>query len=206
MTRFHLVRHGMHAELGRVLSGRGPIALSAEGARQAEALAAHFADLPIAALHTSPLPRARQTAAPIAARLGLVAEPNEALNEVDFGAWSGQSFAALAADRQWRAWNLFRSTARAPGGERMVEVQARMLDEIARLRARHPGKEVVLVSHGDVVRATLIHFLGMPLDLLARIEIGPASVSVVEVGAENARVLLLNGMPGGMQGQTLPPR
>lgn len=204
MTRFHLVRHGAHAELGRVLSGRGPIALSAEGARQAEALAAHFADLPIAALHTSPLPRTRQTAAPIAARLGLLAEPNEALNEVDFGAWSGQSFAALDNEPHWRAWNLFRSTAQAPGGERMVEVQARMLAEIARLHARHPQGEVVLVSHGDVLRATLVHFLGMPLDLLARIEIGPASVSVIEVGAENARVLLLNGMPAQGVGQAPP--
>ena len=94
---------------------------------------------------------------------------------------------------EWRRFNLFRSGSAAPQGETMLEVQARMLRLVERLCAAHPEQTVALVSHGDVIKATLAHYLGVPLDLFHRIEVGPASVSVVRVERHGPQVLLVNG-------------
>ena len=189
----HLVRHAAHGLLGRVLAGRRPgVHLSPEGRDQAERLAARLAREPLAIVQTSPLERARETAEPIAARLGLVPEVQPALNEIDFGAWTGLGFDTLGDDPEWRRWNAVRGLARPPGGETMLAVQARMRDHIEGLRLAHPDGHVALVSHCDVIRATLLLYLGLSVDAYDRIAVDPASVSTVAVGDWGARVLSLN--------------
>jgi probable phosphoglycerate mutase len=189
----HLIRHAAHGLLGRVLAGRRPgVHLSPEGRDQAERLAARLAREPLAIVQTSPLERARETAEPIAARLGLVPEVQPALNEIDFGAWTGQGFDGLGDDPAWRRWNAARGLARPPGGETMLAVQARMRDHIEGLRLAHPDGHVALVSHCDVIRATLLLYLGLSVDAYDRIAVDPASVSTVAVGDWGARVLSLN--------------
>ena len=74
----------------------------------------------------------------------------------------------------------------------MPEVQLRIVRAIERLRAAHPGQTVVIVSHGDVIRSALAYFLGVPLDLFQRIEVGPASVSRVRLFDDGVSVLGVN--------------
>lgn len=196
-TTVLLIRHAEHRLQGRALVGRADgVGLSAEGRRQADGLAEWLVATPPAALYSGPLERARETAAPIAARLGLRVEIADELDEVDFGDWTGRTFGELEGGDLWRRFNAFRSGTRSPNGEHMLEVQARVVGLIERLRGRHPGGRVGLVSHGDVIRAALLYYLGAPLDLVHRIEVGPASLSVVALGADGARVLLVNGRPG----------
>src|SRR3712207_2255178 len=104
-TQFHLIRHASHDLLGRVLVGRGPVSISATGQREAEALAGTLAGARLSAVISSPQGRARQTAEIIAARLGVPVAVEPGLDELDFGRWTGASFAALQDDPQWQAFN-----------------------------------------------------------------------------------------------------
>ncbi len=182
MTVFHLVRHAEHGLLGRVLTGRMPgVSLNERGREQAALLAQGFSGIPIAAVVCSPLERAQETAAPIAAALGLEVTTDAGLDELDFGDWTGMAFEALRDLPGWQAWNRLRGTAPTPGGETMLEALARASRSLARLRRAHPDGEVVLVSHQDILKALLAHSLGVPLDLMHRIELAPASRSVLRV-------------------------
>jgi probable phosphoglycerate mutase len=87
---------------------------------------------------------------------------------------------------------VFRSTAAVPGGETMLAVQARAVAAVLRLAAAWPEREVVVVSHADVIKAVLAHVLGMPLDLLRRIEVAPGSMSLVALHGDDARVIGMN--------------
>jgi len=189
-----LIRHAAHGELGAVLSGRRPgLSLSPAGLAQAEALARHLADMPLAAIHCGPLERTSQTARLIARFHPLVeVEPAAALNEVDFGAWNGRSFAELASDPEWDRWNSARTDAATPGGETMVEAQERAWVHCVRTALAHPGETLVMVSHCDVIRALVARVIGVPLDNLLRFEVDPASISRVEIGEWGARLLSLN--------------
>jgi broad specificity phosphatase PhoE len=192
-TRFHLIRHASYELLGRVLAGRsGGHSLGPAGRAEAEALASVLGERPVAAVVSSPLERARETAAPIAARHRLAVGIDPDLDEIDFGEWTGLAFDVLHADPAWRRFNVFRSTTPIPGGESMLAAQARGLAAVLRLRAAHPGAEVVAVSHGDIIKAVLAHFLATPLDLMRRIEISPASRSVLVLDAADARIEAVN--------------
>ncbi len=191
----HLVRHAEHGEFGRVLTGRSQgVSLSETGVQQADHLARSYTGLDVRAVLTSPVQRARETAGVLASALGLVPILEPGIEEIDFGAWMGKPFDALAAEPGWTAWNGARSLAPTPGGETMLAVQARAVGAV--LRQRATGGTVVAVSHADVVKAVLAYVLGMPLDLMHRIEIGAASRSVVVLGEDFARVEAVN----------LPPR
>jgi broad specificity phosphatase PhoE len=192
-TTFFLARHAAHERLGRTLLGRAPESgLSHEGRLQAARLAERLAGERITLIQTSPLPRALQTAARIASHLGLAAEPVEALSEVDYGEWSGLDFTALDRDPRWPAWLEARHEARPPGGEILAEVQARAVAHVQRLARAHPDGRVLLVSHGDVIKALLLHAFGLDLAAVDRIEVGPASLSAIVLGEGFAQVLLVS--------------
>ena len=195
MTLFSLVRHGAYAMIDHALGGRDPHPLGEEGLAQAERVAEALSMGPVAAVISSPVRRAQETAAPIAARLGLELAIEPDFAEIDFGDWTGASFENLHAQPAWQNWNRFRGTAGVPGGETMLDVQARAIAGLRRLAASWPDGELVVVSHGDIIKAILAHFLGMPLDLLRRIEIGPASTSRVELHDGDARVTAINLPP-----------
>lgn len=194
-TTFHLVRHASHDLLGKVLVGRGPVSLNAAGQAEAEAVAAALADAALGAVVSSPQERSLQTAGPIAARAGLEVQQDPGLDELDLGAWTGARFGSLHGDARWRAFNVFRGSAPVPGGEDMLAVQARAVACLLRLQAAFPDRAVAVVSHADVIKAVLVHFLGMPLDLMRRIEVAPASRSVVTLYQEDAVVKAVNLPP-----------
>lgn len=193
MTLVYLVRHADHEFVGRGLAGRMGTPLDADGRVQAERLGHWFARERVTAVWSSPLPRTQETAKPIARGQGQAVRTADALVEVDFGAWTGRDFTDLNEEGAWRHWNGARSLARPPGGESMAEVQARMAGFINRLVAEDPDGAHVLVSHGDPIRAALAYYLGVPIDLFLRIEVSPASISVLSIDGWTPRVLRLNG-------------
>lgn len=187
MTAFHLVRHAAHGLLGRTLVGRMPgVPLNEEGRAQASRLANYFSGRSIAAVVSSPLERAQQTAAPIAGTLGLDVTTDVGLDEIDFGEWTGTTFDALQGMPAWQTWNQFRGTAPTPGGETMLEVLARALRTLARWHRAYPAGELLLVSHQDLLKSLLLHSLGAPLDLIERIELAPASRSIVQIFSDGS--------------------
>jgi probable phosphoglycerate mutase len=194
MTTFLLIRHATNDTIGHRIAGRSAgISLNEAGRRQAEALAARLDGVRLAALYTSPLERTRETAAPLAARQGVEPVACEALLEIDYGAWTGLGLEELRQATGWREWNSFRSGNRVPGGETALEVQARMVRVLEMLARAHPGEAAVgLVSHGDPIRAALGYYAGIPIDLLGRLEISPASASVLQLETWGARILRVN--------------
>ena len=196
MTVFHLLRHGEHVLQGRVLAGRTPgIGLSARGRSEIAAVADRFAQEPITALYSSPLQRTSETAEIIAERLDLPIGYREDMLELDFGEWTGLTFDDVRADERWRLWSTCRSIATVPGGESMRQVQERAVKALVELGQTHHDGTVVVVSHGDVIRAALLFALGMPLDLYARIEVGLASISSIRIDNSGLRVLAVNERP-----------
>jgi probable phosphoglycerate mutase len=147
---------------------------------------------PIARIYSSPLERARETAEPLARARELDVTIDDALTEVDFGSWTGMTFDELARLPEWVRFNARRSIAEVPAGERPVDVQARIVSALDRLRAQHQGQTVAVVSHADVIRAAVLHYAGASLDMVHRIEISPASVTGVALGGRAPRLLFVN--------------
>jgi len=193
MTRFLLVRHAAIDAHGRSLPGRTPgVHLNAQGRLQAQALARRIVGLPVSAVYSSPLERAVETADPIAKLLGLQTAIGEEFQELDFGEWTGCEIDALAQLPAFQRFNAFRGCAPVPGGEFMLQAQARIVAGLEALRTRHADAQVVVVSHGDMIKAAVAHYAGIPLDLFQRIEISPASISTVELDAAAVRILAIN--------------
>jgi probable phosphoglycerate mutase len=192
-TTVLLVRHGHTDWIGTGIAGRQPgVHLTALGAEQAARLPARLAALPIHAIYSSPLERTRETAAPLAAERGLDVRVCDEAIELGFGDWTSEAFATLERDVRWQRFNSLRSFTRAPGGELMPEVQTRMVRAIEGIRAAHRGETVAVFSHGDVIRAAMAYFLGVPLDLFQRIEIRPVSVSRLRLTDDGVLVLGVN--------------
>lgn len=193
MTRFLLIRHAAVDGLGERIAGRMPgLALNAAGCEQAARLARCLGGEAIHAIYSSPQLRATETAQTVATVLGLKIQIAAALDEIDFGDWTGKTYEELRALPEWRDFNRLRSSMRITNGELLLEVQARVVGLMARLCADHPGRTVALVSHGDPIRLALAHQLGTPIDFILRLEIGPASVSAVEIHSHGPRVLWIN--------------
>jgi probable phosphoglycerate mutase len=193
MTVFHLLRHGEHNVQGKICAGRMPgVVLSERGRAEAEAAARQLAGADIAAIYASPLERTRETGEIVGRRLSLPVTILDDLAELDFGEWTGKTFAEIRKDPRWPAWASHRSLSCIPGGETMREVQRRVVEAIMEMRKQHPDEAVVVVSHGDVIRAALVFALGMPLDFYARIEVATASLSAVRIDANGVRVIAVN--------------
>lgn len=193
-----LVRHGQTPTTGKVLPGRAPgLHLADKGRQQAEEVAQRIAalqtdDRRIAAVYASPLERTRETAAPIAAALGLRVQRAKGLLECEFGEWTGAELKKLAKLPEWRTVQRNPSGFRFPGGESFTEMQARVTSAIDKLRVDHPGQTVVAVSHADPIKAAVAHAMGTHLDLFQRIVVSPCSVSAVLYGADGPIVLAVN--------------
>jgi probable phosphoglycerate mutase len=179
--------------VGKTITGRFPgVHLNEAGQKQADDLPIRLKRWKLDAIYSSPLERALETAAPTARRLHLNVMKSEALSEVDFGEWSGKTLDELNQLPEWRLFNTFRSSTRAPGGELATEVQTRMVEQLTRYSRQHPEQILAVFSHADAIRLTLAHFLGMPIDLMHRIEVRPASISALRLAEWGPQVLLMN--------------
>jgi len=193
VTTFYLIRHGSNDFIGRALAGRLPsVHLNEQGRAEAQRVVGKLRAKPIRHIFSSPMERCRETAHPLATALGLRMQISEALNEVDFGDWEGAETKALEADERWRQWNAFRTGHQLPKGETMISIQARMANEMIRLKNEFLGEHIALVSHGDPIRAVLCYWLGMPLDFLPRLEVAPGSVNIATISEHGAVVEAIN--------------
>ena len=193
MTTFFLIRHAACSGLGQTLWGRTPnVCLNEKGKLQAQRLAQRFEGIKLEALYSSPLERALKTAETLAHSMNLEVKKSEALNEIDFGDWTGKTFERLSTDERWRRFNSCRSTATVPNGESFLEVQNRVVKELGVLSHQHSNASLALVSHADVIRAAVAYFAATPIDLIERIVISPCSVSVVALDMARATLLTIN--------------
>ena len=180
----YLVRHGSHGDLGARLTGRGEErGLTPAGRAEAEGAAAILAAEPVQAVYASPRQRTIETARIIAAPHGLPVRLAAGLDEIDFGEWTGRSFAELDGTAEWDRWNARRSEARCPGGESMAEAQARAVATAFEIAARHEGA-AVLVTHCDIIRALMCWQQRRSLDDILSFEAPPASITELTIVAD----------------------
>jgi probable phosphomutase (TIGR03848 family) len=190
-----LIRHGHCDPVGKCIAGRSPgVHLDAAGRREARVLTEALVRLRVVAVYSSPLERARETASPLAERLGLTVAVSPGLEELNYGDWTGRSLESLAEDAHWQRFNRERAGTRIPGGETMGEVVARASHAVDQMRARHAEGVVAAVTHGDVIRALLASWAGMPLDHMLRLEIAPGSASAVRFSPD-PQLLVVNWLP-----------
>lgn len=205
MATVILVRHGRTtANASGVLAGRMPgVKLDATGQKQAAKAGERMKDLPVHAIVSSPLERCRQTAKAIMGAqeppLTLVTE--KGITECDYGEWQGRELRELAKEKLWTTVQSQPSAAEFPGGESLAAMQARAVAAVRRhdglVEAAHgTGAVWVAVSHGDIIKSVLADALGMHLDLFQRINIDPASVSIVRYTASRPYVLATNTHAG----------
>lgn len=190
-----LVRHGENDwSKKNKLAGRIPgVHLNEAGHQQAQAVAQRLAALPVKAVYSSPVTRCVETAAYIADTHHLTIQHVVELAEVDYGEWEGKKIKKLARQPLWRAVQFFPSRARFPQGEALRDVQRRAVQAIEAITGEHEKDLVVIVSHADVIRLLLAHYLGVHIDLFQRLVISPASASVIALNPEGmVRVLRMN--------------
>jgi probable phosphoglycerate mutase len=193
VATFFVVRHAACDPVGHSIAGRAPgVHLNVEGRRQAAALAGRLGSTHIDAVYTSPLERARETIEPFARARDLQMIVAPAIIELDFGEWTGARLGELETDPVWKLFNSARSTTRIPGGETMREAQIRAVSFLQSIADQHPDSRNIVVSHGDIIRAVVMHFLEVPLDSVHHLEISAASISVVELYQNWAVVRAVN--------------
>ncbi len=213
-TTFVLLRHGetpLTPQKRFSGSGGSDPTLSDAGRHQAERVATALAPrVPrtgrsglaglaglgtVEAVVSSPLARCRETAQPVAARLGLDVRIEDGLRETDFGAWEGLTFAEVRERHpdDLNAWLGSPAAEPTGGGESFEAVAQRVAEARDNLLAAHAGRTVLLVSHVTPIKTLVRLALGAPPESLFRMELSAASLSAVAYYADgNASVRLLN--------------
>ena len=188
-----LVRHGHTDAAGKRLTGwAGGVHLNEAGRRQAERLVGRLNGIRVDHIVSSPLERCRETAAPLAEARGRRVDVRRAWIEVGYGDWTGRSIPQLRRTKLWRRVMTTPSNVRFPGGESLLEVQARAVDAAFDLAAEHARGTVAVVSHADVIRLLVAHLAGMHADHLQRLSIDTASITAVSLSNGIPRLLTVN--------------
>jgi broad specificity phosphatase PhoE len=196
MTRLILVRHGQTAwNRQERFRGRSDLPLDETGLAQAQATARHIAARwSVSAVYASPLPRAMQTAAAIAATCDLTVQPLPGLVDIDYGFWQGLSPAEVAQrdPEQHRLWLTAPQRARIPGGENLPAARRRAFATLRQAAARHDGQTIVLVSHLVICRLLLLAVLGLPTARYWQIRQETAAINVIEYAEGRFTLVILN--------------
>mgnify|MGYP001766497626 CR=1 FL=1 len=195
MTEFLLIRHAVndYVSTGRLAGWTPGVHLNEAGRVQAASLGEALANARLAAIYASPLERTMETAQAIAAHYpALAVQPLESIGEVRYGAWQGGKLSQLRREPLWNTVQVYPSRAHFPGGEAIRQAPARAVDALETLAAEHPRARVAVVSHSDVIKLVVAHYLGMHIDFFQRLEISPASTTVLYLGADRPAVLRVN--------------
>lgn len=188
-----LIRHALNDWVGERLAGWTPgVHLNQEGRAQAATLAKTLAEVPLAAIYSSPLERTMETARPLAEAHNLSIQVRDGLGETQYGDWTNRSLKELKDENLWPVVQVYPGGARFPNGESMRETQARIVAELDTIRDAHPGQTVAVVSHSDPIKMAVAHYAGLPLDLFQRVTISPASVTAFRLTRFGPRLICLN--------------
>jgi len=179
-TRLLVIRHGQTAwNANARIQGHTDIALDGMGEWQAERLAQALGDADLQAVYTSDLARAHQTAAPLAACLGLRATPYSGLRERAFGEFEGLSFAQI--EQRWpeqaARWRRRDPDFGAPGGEVLRDFRQRVVASVTRLALAHRGQGIALVTHGGVLDLLYREATRLALDAPRTWQVANASIN-----------------------------
>jgi broad specificity phosphatase PhoE len=197
-TLLYLIRHGAtsaNEERPYRLQGSGSdLVLSELGQAQAEATAKALAGLRLAAVYTSPLSRAVQTASPIARVQGVKPIPVEEITEAHLGRWEGLTWeqASLADPVEYERFHKNPGTAPYAGGESFLDVETRAKPALERLALEHEGGAIAVVAHNILNRAVLAGFLGLPIDLARTLRQANGGVNLIEYGQGKPIVVMIN--------------
>lgn len=191
-----LVRHGQTDDnLSGKISGQSTTPLNVRGTEQAAAVANVLGCLGVTHIFSSPLVRSRQTAAILAQRLHLAVEERHDLREVEYGDWEGKHFRDVRthpmAQKVWQN----PSEVVFPNGESLLEVQQRGVQTIEAIHRAHPQSVAVVVSHGDVIRTALAHYLTVPFNEYTKLNLDNGSLSVLELFHDWVRIKAINFVP-----------
>ena len=199
MLRIILVRHGQTewndgGAGGEHFRGRIDIALNLTGVAQARAVADRLASLTVAAVYSSPLRRALDTASPTAQRHGLKVQPFPNLLDIDYGLWGGRSHKEVAEHwpQLYRRWRTAPGKVQIPGGECLEDVRRRVVEGLDRLLKQHEGETIVLVGHQVVNKVLICHLLGIGLDGFWRIRQDTGCINRFDYDGRSFTVLTLN--------------
>ncbi|MFN2425762.1 MAG: histidine phosphatase family protein [Candidatus Binatia bacterium] len=185
-----LMRHGETAwNREKRIMGDLDIPLSEEGRAQCAAAAALLEGFGIQRIVTSPLVRAAESAGILASHLDLPVTRDDRLVEVRFGEWQGKTYEEVGIDPFYLAFAADPVANATPGGETVSSVQARGLEGLACVR---PGQSVLFVTHGDIIRTLLCHFLATPLGEYRRIRTDNCGLSAISVSSGRPEVKFLN--------------
>jgi broad specificity phosphatase PhoE len=172
LSKVFLVRHGETAwSISRQATGRTDIPLTKRGEQDAQKLGTQLQGLNLAQVFTSPLQRARQTAA--LAGFGECAQPDPDLTEWDYGAYEGRRTAEIQAERP--GWRLFEDG--CPGGETLQAVSVRAERVIDRIREQ--GSDVLVFAHRDILRVLTARWLGLQAVEARKFYLTMASLSIL---------------------------
>lgn len=188
-----LVRHGSCASLGDILLGRVvDQSLDNMGCSQAHAVGARLRRVRSPLVVASPRRRAQQTAAIIAKHLSAQVRTVAALDEMDFGSWSGREFSELHQEPAWRQWNEDRKISATPAGDSIDAVRHRALACVHCLLRMFPGRTVVAVTHAEIIRTLVLWWQGRSADDFTRVDVAPASLTAVDLRHCRAKVTCVN--------------
>ena len=188
----YLLRHGHStANAKSILAGRDvSVSLSPRGIEQAQAVMHELGERKFAKIYSSPMPRCLESLLPIAKKSKLKIEKDDGLIEMEYGDWSGKKLLMLSRKKMWSEIQARPSLVRFPNGESFLEMQSRALESIKTMAV--PGSEILVCSHGDLIKAIVAGLVGLHLDNFQRLTIDPASITVIDMFAESAQIRLMN--------------
>lgn len=193
MPTILLVRHGETDwnRSGQIM-GEQPVPLNQNGEAQVKRLALFLKSRSSRALYSSPVARAIQTAEILASVLQVPLTVDRGLTEINVGEWEGRYWKDLTDEFARQQFYTSPEEARPPGGETLSEVKIRAVAAVERARARAEADPLLFVSHADVVRAILAHYLKFDLKTVRQIRIDHASLTALELNGTQADLLFLN--------------
>lgn len=202
----YLVRHGHStANAKAILAGRDfKVSLSKIGVKQSISVASELKSRKFDSIYSSPLPRCLETLKPLITNTkGAKIENLDGVIEMEYGDWSGKKLVTLARNKLWKVIQNRPSMVRFPNGESFLEMQTRAMESIQSVAK--PGAEILICSHGDVIKAIIAGFIGLPLDSFQRLSIDPASITILEISDNRVSLKIMNSTKH-LRDEDLPDR
>jgi probable phosphomutase (TIGR03848 family) len=193
-----LIRHGENDFTKKhKLAGHLPnVHLNERGKKQAQDLAEALKDVPIKAIYSSPLDRARETAEPIALARRLELQIEAGLIETNVGKWQGRPLAALRLNKHWKVVQHSPSRAQFPEGEAFYECQTRVVAALDKIIRKHKPRDIIAcVFHADPIKLAVAHYIGLPIDNFQRLSCDTGSITALAIGETGASLIKSNQKP-----------
>lgn len=182
--KLFLIRHGQTDwNLTHRYQGQGDIPLNKTGISQAVRVASKLAEENIDGIFSSDLQRATVTAEKIAQyHQDIELKTMPALRELDFGQWEGLKYQEIEKECpvHLKKWSETPGEITPPGGESLLELQSRVISQVEEICQENQGNNLVLVTHGGVIRTLLTYILHMPLDYYWKIEVVHCAISIIK--------------------------